>query len=270
MPLHTLKICDEKVINYYYLTEALNQEAKKYVTQSANPKLMNNDMAEVKIPLPPIDIQKQIVDECQIIDIEAKSARENIDNISQNISQTISESSRNISNSFRLSDSDKFLTCIGRRVLSNETQDTYSVGLTPVYSANVLKPFGYINQKFFENFDIASVMWGIDGDWMVNYLPANQPFFPTDHCGVIRVHTDQVNPKYLAKLLEKAGEEERFSRSHRASTERVKNLTLSFPDIDIQNQVCNEITQMELKIAEAQAIIDASIEKKHAIIKSYL
>ena len=114
------------------------------------------------------------------------------------------------------------------------------------------------------------MLWGIDGDWMVNYLPAHQSFFPTDHCGVIRVYTDKVNPKYLAKLLDKAGEAERFSRHHRASTERVSNLTLSFPDIDTQNQVCKEIEQMESKIAKYQAIIDASVDKKHAIIESYL
>ena len=222
------------------------------------------------IPLPPINIQEQIIDDCQIVDDGVEEAKENISNLEKNINQTVSDSLKHVANSFRLSDSDKFYTAIGKRVLSSEVQDMYAPNLTPVYSANVLKPFGYINQAFFENFDIGSVMWGIDGDWMVNYLPPNQPFFPTDHCGVIRVLTDQVNPKYLAKLLDKAGEEKRFSRHHRASTERVKNLTLSFPDIDIQNQVCGEIEQMESQIAESQAIIDAISDKKHAIIQSYL
>ncbi|MGE6393205.1 restriction endonuclease subunit S [Psychrobacter pacificensis] len=266
----TLKIYDEQIISYYYLSEALNKEAKKYVTQSANPKLMNNDMAEVKIPLPPINVQEQIISDCQEIDDEVEEAKENISNLEQNINQAISDSLKQASNAYRLSDSDKFYTAIGKRVLSNEIQDTYAPDLIPVYSANVLKPFGYINQEFFEDYDLASVLWGIDGDWMVNYLPAHQSFFPTDHCGVIRVYTDKVNPKYLAKLLDKAGEAERFSRHHRASTERVSNLTLSFPDIDTQNQVCKEIEQMESKIAKYQAIIDASVDKKHTIIESYL
>jgi len=266
----TLKIYDEQIISYYYLSEALNKEAKKYVTQSANPKLMNNDMAEVKIPLPPINVQEQIISDCQEIDDEVEEAKENISNLEQNINQAISDSLKQASNAYRLSDSDKFYTAIGKRVLSNEIQDTYAPDLIPVYSANVLKPFGYINQEIFEDYDLASVLWGIDGDWMVNYLPAHQSFFPTDHCGVIRVYTDKVNPKYLAKLLDKAGEAERFSRHHRASTERVSNLTLSFPDIDTQNQVCKEIEQMESKIAKYQAIIDASVDKKHTIIESYL
>jgi type I restriction enzyme M protein len=222
------------------------------------------------IPFPPINIQEQIINECQRIDDEVEEAKENISNLEQNINQAISDSLKQASNAYRLSDSDKFYTAIGKRVLSNEIQDTYAPDLIPVYSANVLKPFGYINQEIFEDYDLASVLWGIDGDWMVNYLPAHQSFFPTDHCGVIRVYTDKVNPKYLAKLLDKAGEAERFSRHHRASTERVSNLTLSFPDIDTQNQVCKEIEQMESKIAKYQAIIDASVDKKHTIIESYL
>ena len=265
-------ITDERCLPmylYYFLSTQLKNLLKLRIGV-ARLNLSQGIIQNSSLPLPPINVQEQIISECQKIDDEVETAKEIIDNLQQNISQVVSDSLKYESNSYRLSDTDKFYTSIGKRVLSNEVQDTYSPNLIPVYSANVLKPFGYINQKFFENFDIASVMWGIDGDWMVNYLPPNQPFFPTDHCGVIRVLTDQVNSKYLAKLLDKAGEEERFSRSHRASTERVKNLTLSFPDIDIQNQVCNEITQMELKIAEAQAIIDASIEKKHAIIKSYL
>ncbi len=35
---------------------------------------------------------------------------------------------------------------------------------------------------------------GIDGDWMVNYLPPNKPFYPTDHCGILQVLTDDVIP----------------------------------------------------------------------------
>jgi len=235
--------------------------------QSLNKSFLESS---VKMPLPPIKIQEQIIRDCQTVDDAVAEATEKISNLKQSINQAIINSLKHATNSFRLSDSDKFYTAIGKRVLSHEIKATYSPELIPVYSANVLKPFGYINQEFFEDYDLASVLWGIDGDWMVSYLPANQPFFPTDHCGVIRVHTDQVNPKYLEKLLDIAGEEERFSRHHRASTERIRNLTLSFPSITIQNQVCNEIARKEEKITEAQAIIDASVDKKHAIIKSYL
>ena len=58
---------------------------------------------------------------------------------------------------------------------------------------------------------------------MVNHLKKDISFYPTDHCGVIRVKQKNiVEPKYLAWALKEVGEEQRFSRSNRASTARIK------------------------------------------------
>jgi len=54
-----------------------------------------------------------------------------------------------------------------------------------------------------KNFDTPSVLWGIDGDWMVNCLPAGIAFYPTDHCGVLRVKNGAMNERYLAYVLRK-------------------------------------------------------------------
>ncbi|MFZ2975417.1 MAG: N-6 DNA methylase [Candidatus Moraniibacteriota bacterium] len=50
-------------INMKYLAKALNAIAYEYVIQVGNPKLMNNVVAKIKIPLPPLEIQEQIVAE---------------------------------------------------------------------------------------------------------------------------------------------------------------------------------------------------------------
>jgi restriction endonuclease S subunit len=115
------------------------------------------------------------------------------------------------------------------------------------------------------------VLWGIDGDWMVNYRDAEKPFNPTDHCGVIRVLDETVvNPKYLVYPLLKAGEVERFSRSNRASTERVKALSIMLPDIDTQNEVAQQLVSMENEIAELKNKMQDCILKKQSILDQYL
>jgi len=58
----TLKAKSRK-INMKYLASVLHHVAYKYVIQLGNPKLMNNVMAKIKIPLPPLEIQEQIVAE---------------------------------------------------------------------------------------------------------------------------------------------------------------------------------------------------------------
>lgn len=124
---------------------------------------------------------------------------------------------------YKLSDKKFFDLSIGNRVLSDEVVEN---GSTPIYSANVFEEFGRINKQNITDFSVPSILWGIDGDWMVNILPANKPFYPTDHCGVLRIKTDDILPKYMALALQVEGEFERFSRSNRASTQRIANLII--------------------------------------------
>lgn len=58
----TLKLKkDVSEVNMKFLALILNNVAYKYVIQVGNPKLMNNVMAEIKIPLPPLSIQQEFV-----------------------------------------------------------------------------------------------------------------------------------------------------------------------------------------------------------------
>lgn len=74
---------------------------------------------------------------------------------------------------YSLSNSEKFSLNIGKRVLDSELKPQ---GKIPVYSANVLKPFGYIDKELLKDYESPSVLWGIDGDWLVSFMPANTPF----------------------------------------------------------------------------------------------
>ncbi len=82
---------------------------------------------------------------------------------------------------------------------------------------------------------------------MVNVIPAGQPFYPTDHCGVLRAKNENIVPKYLALALEREGTFERFSRYNRASTQRVKALSLYFPSKPEQVRITKEISDIDNK-----------------------
>ena len=152
---------------------------------------------------------------------------------------------------YKLNGSD-FSLSIGDRVLSSEIEED---GAYPVYSANVFEPFGRTNKRNLDDFSKPSIIWGIDGDWMVNYIPADQPFYPTDHCGVLRVNNNDIEPKYLAVALRVEGEYEKFSRSNRASIQRIKNLTVQVPPLDVQRQIVAEFAALDGEIAEQDAIM---------------
>lgn len=159
---------------------------------------------------------------------------------------------------YRLSDKNTFELSIGNRVLSDEVVENGSI---PIYSANVFEEFGRIDKQNITDFSMPSILWGIDGDWMVNIVPANKPFYPTDHCGVLRIKTDDIIPKYMALALQVEGEFERFSRSNRASTQRISNLVIQIPSVADQQKVIDEIEAIDKKITDEQAIISKQSEK---------
>lgn len=222
---------------------------------------------EVCIPIPPIKDQEEVIKGCAEIDKEFETTRMTIETYRQKIAEVFERLKvADTSNwgGVKLLDNQTFTITIGKRVLSNEVNDAYNI---PVYSANVKEPFGMIDKLLIEDFTKGSVLWGIDGDWMVNYIPAGVPFYPTDHCGVLRVDETKMNPHFVMFMLDMAGQQAAFNRSNRASVDRIKSLSIPNVPLDIQNKVMAEVEEYEAIIAEAQAKMSQCAEQKKEILK---
>lgn len=116
---------------------------------------------------------------------------------------------------------------IGKRVLR---ADLTGGGDIPVYSANVLKPMGFVSEtRAGDAFDSASLIWGIDGVFDWNLIPANQPFVPTDHCGRIQVTDDRLDPHYLLYALRATKGEHGFDRVFRSNLSNIARLSVAVP-----------------------------------------
>ena len=107
-----------------------------------------------------------------------------------------------------------------------------------------------------KTFDITIGDWGIDGDWMVNIIPAGVPFYPTDHCGVLRIKTEKILPEYMMYALQAEGEYERFSRNNRASAQRIRSLVVQAPETKIQKNIIDELKALDDKINGQNAEIE--------------
>ena len=166
-----------------------------------------------------------------------------------------------------LADPDRFDISIGKRVLNKQLIPD---GTVPVYSANVIEPFGYIDELLITDFSVPSVLWGIDGDWMTSYIPTDSEFYPTDHCGVLRCKTPEVNPRYMVHILEAEGKKMGFSRSYRASIDRVQGISFTVPDRATQDEAIAQIEEIEEKIREAETALDALTGKTAEILQRYL
>lgn len=220
------------------------------------------------IPVPSKDIQEKVVKEFFETEQVIFDAKGRITELENEVLHLYQESQSVATIDLRLDNEQIFDLSIGRRVLRSELNKD---GEYEVYSANVFEPFGRVNASLLSDFTTPSVLWGIDGDWMVNHLPAERPFHPTDHCGVIKVLDENiVLSKYLVYPLLKAGEHERFSRANRASTERIKALTIRVPSIEIQRETVAKVIEIENNIeALRQQIVECQSNKK-SILDKYL
>ena len=220
------------------------------------------------IPVPSVEIQKKIVAECSKAEELYQKYIDNISRLKDEMNAILEESHSKATTDLRLDNEQVFNLSIGRRVLKSELKKD---GAYEVFSANVFEPFGRIGSSLLTDFSKPSVLWGIDGDWMVNYLHADRPFHPTDHCGVINVLDENVIlPKYLVYPLLKAGEHERFSRANRASTERIKALTIRIPSIDIQKNTVTKVIEIENEINTLKQKMKECKYQKQVILDKYL
>ena len=222
-----------------------------------------------RIPIPPMDIQLLIIAESKRINTEYSQVMKKIQEYCTEIEKVFVDLGElpKTQVKYYLADKDKFTVMIGQRVIESELE--YD-GTIPVYSANVFEPFGYFDKLLLEDFSTDSVLWGIDGDWMVNYQPKEMPFYPTDHCGVLRVVTNEVNPRYMARILEEEGRKMGFSRSYRASIDRVESISFAVPDIDVQNKAMEEVLRLEKLIKDAEKLLKTLSEKRSEIVQRYL
>jgi len=150
-------------------------------------------------------------------------------------------------------------------------KDVIENGSYDVYSANVHQPFGKTDYSVLSDFTMPSIIWGIDGDWMVNYIEKDHYFNPTDHCGVMRVVDDRkIQPRFLAYALYEKGLEARFTRSNRASLQRIGSLVIQVPSIQIQNEIVGKISSYDEEFNELEKCMSECDNNKQAILDKYL
>lgn len=158
-----------------------------------------------------------------------------------------------------LGDESLFRLSIGERILT--AQHTYT-GI-PAYSANARMPFGLVASSNLVNFDRPSLIWGIDGVYDWNLIPAGEQFATTDHCGRLQVLVDDVDPEYLLHWLRSTRGIYGFDRVFRANLRNVSEVKARVPllesgkfDLSRQRAGAREFTNIERARSESLIALD--------------
>lgn len=281
---------ENKILNAKYLAELLCNTLKESLAQYATGTnilhLSNENIRNLKIPLPPLDIQQKIVDEIEKIDkqnniIQNEILKKEVDKHNF-ISSTILSAKTNIIQLNDIVDFKRgpFGGSLKKEIFVDEGYKVYEQkhAINNNFSIGnyYITPEKFEEMKGFELLpnDIIMSCSGTIGRFAV--------FPKTAEKGIInqallrlRKCSDKISDKYLLLCL-KAISAKFEENSHGAGLKNVasvsilKEIKVYCPSLIEQEKIVSQIEEYEKQITEAQAIIDNSKQQKQEILDKYL
>lgn len=262
-------ICNEEQITYqylYYLLVFLKDFFEMMIPSGTKYKEINTtDISNFKIPVPPLNVQQQIINDCQAIDDEVEKAKNGTLRLKDKIDILINESD-NHTNSQKVKIGSILDLKAGKFVSASDITDEYHESLYPCYGGNGLR--GYTKSFTHEG---NYCLIGRQGALCGNITRVSGKFHATEHAVVVTPLID-INDTWLYYKLVSLDLNQYATGVAQPglSVKNIDNILIDIIPIEEQNKVAESIEVLESKLDEAQAIIDTSAEQKHAIIKSYL
>lgn len=264
----TLQIKQKEKVLYWYLLEVLKKETSQYVVRVANPKLMNNVMAEVKIPLPPLDIQQKIVDEIGILKKQEHEAKKEIAKIDQEIEKIVLsvEWEKQVkiwdiaSELFAGWDLPEW-NYIKWRNPSWE----YTI---PIYSNWVENDwlYGFINKARVEKNCVT-----ISARWTIGYpIERKESFYPIVRLLVLIPKDNVALCKYLVYVIKRLDLKQFGATTPQLTVPQISDFKIPLPPLEIQQQIVSQIDVLENQKNQLEQELASIPTQKHAILKNYL
>lgn len=278
----TLKSKSEK-INMQFLSLCLPLYTADYVVKVANPKLMNNVMAGIQIPLPPIDIQQKIVSEIEVLEAKEKNAKEEVEKLKNSIDNLFTTTKKSSLKSLLTEinpskseavkyDEDTNVSFLSMADVSNEGQ---IINLQTKKLKEVKSGFTFFQENDVLVAKITPCTENGKGA-LVSKLENNIGFGSTEFF-VLRADKKKLLPKILFHFTQSkdfrinAEKEMTGTSGHRRVPKSfIENYKIPLPPLSEQQKIVSEIEKIEAKIKILETEIAEIPKQKEAILKKYL
>lgn len=282
---HVLKPNRKELLDKY-LIEVLNMsDLSEYITGLNVPKLNQKNLKNIKIPLPPIDIQKKIVEEIEKLEKLNDEYLEAIKSLRSEISIVVDEVESSLISLKEITSK------IGSGATPRGGESAYKKsGISLIRSQNIYdagmvkKGLVYIDNQQAEKLKNATVekndiLFNITGASVARCCLVEKLYLPArvnQHVAIIRTNEKAlskyvqmilVSKPYKKKLLEVAS----GGTSREAITKvQLEEFKIPLPIIEEQLVIVSKIEALEKKIAELEEQLVAIPSQKEAILKKYL
>ncbi len=255
-----------EIIDTGYLFYVLKQEIQQFKSNtygSTFGSITTKTFDIIKIPLPSLDIQQQIVSECESIDLEVEKAQQNVKNLKSNITDVLIEINKY--------GETKKLEAIcslkaGQFVSASDISDKKDVGLYPCYGGNGLR--GYT--KTFTH-DGTFPLIGRQGALCGNVHKVTGKFHATEHAiAVTPLSGNDVNWLYYQLKFLNLNQYKTGVAQPGLSVQNLQVVLTPVPPLSKQQTLVTQIETFEKQIDDAQKVIDGAASRKAAVLKNYL
>ena len=257
-------ICNPDVLHYEYLYYVLKFYAKEIATLAVGmtyKEISSTNIKNYQIPLLPLEVQQQIVNECEAVDQETDQARQTVTSAKHQIEAKVQSV---INAGYEMKNIDRVLTLEYGISLTEKERIS---GDFPVYGSNGV--VGSHNEFLVKAPGIIVGRKGSAGE--INW--SDKSCTPIDTTFYVKLldetATDLKFTYHMLKSLNlpslKVG-----SGPGGINRNNVYGLQIPMPPLNVQQQLVVEVKQLESEITKAQAVIDNATERKNAILTNYL
>ena len=249
-------------------------EVQKYAIKAANQASVNiSNIKEIRIPVPPIDVQKQIVEEIGKVEKSVSGSMSLIEKCESDIESLLSS----------LNFADSTLNAIAPFA-------TKSIKYSDIESETYITTDNMLQNKLgvlpFEGVaNISSITEYKSEDILIsNIRPYLKKIWFADKDGgcskdVLVLRSADANkylPKYIFYMLRRDSffdyvmEGKKGVKMPRGNKEDIMKYKIPMPNIDEQKRIVAQIEALELEITKARTLIESAASEKQAILDKYL
>ncbi len=219
--------------------------------------------ATLRVPLPPLAVQQQIITNCQVIDAEVDAARADIAAATAAITAKVEAISKAATVSEELGE--LLLSVSGSKPKIAETSIS-SEGATPVVTQEAGRLIAGYTDRSESISDLPLIVFG---DHSCTFKLVDFPFVRgADGTQLLKLDWDKLKPKYVFHVLRnlKITNSGKYERHFKY----LKRMRVPILDVKQQDLFVKEIEVLEQRIAAAEAVIAAAPARKQAVLDKYL
>lgn len=239
-------------------------------------RLLNIDMngySKIKIPVPPIAVQKQIVEEIAKVDTSVSDAMQRIDKYESDIENLLSslnnaDSTLNTiapfaTKSIKYGDIESETYITTDNILQNKLGVLPFEGVANISSITEYKP---------EDILISNIRPYLKKIWLAD----KEGGCSKDVLVLRSADTSKYLPKYIFYMLRRDSffdyvmEGKKGIKMPRGNKEDIMKYKIPMPNIDEQKRIVAQIETLELEITKARTLIENVASEKQAILDKYL